>query len=76
MTAAFLQTAWLVPLYPLVAAVLSLFWSPGLIKRTGPRPCGYLNLLMVTVAFGHSVLALMPSMPQFALAGSGFPPPD
>ncbi|MCX5938559.1 MAG: proton-conducting transporter membrane subunit, partial [Cyanobium sp. LacPavin_0920_WC12_MAG_62_9] len=59
MTAAFLQTAWLVPLYPLVAAVLSLLWSPGLIKRTGPRPCGYLNLLMVTVAFGHSVLALL-----------------
>jgi len=59
MTAAFLQTAWLVPLYPLVAAALSLLWSPGLIKRTGPRPCGYLNLLMVSIAFGHSVLALL-----------------
>jgi len=59
MTAAFLQTAWLVPLYPLVAAVLSLLWSPGLIKRTGPRPCGYLNLMMVSVAFAHSVLALV-----------------
>ena len=59
MTAAFLQTAWLVPLYPLVAAVLSLLWSPGLIKRTGPRPCGYMNLMMVSVAFAHSVLALL-----------------
>lgn len=59
MTAAFLQTAWLVPLYPLLAAVLSLLWSPGLITRTGPRPCGYLNLLMVLVAFCHSVLALI-----------------
>ena len=59
MTAAFLQTAWLVPIYPLVAAVLSLLWSPGLITRTGPRPCGYINLLMVVVAFGHSVLALI-----------------
>ena len=59
MTVAFLQTAWLVPLYPLLAALLSLLWSPGLIKRTGPRPCGYLNLLMVLVAFGHSVLALL-----------------
>jgi len=52
------QTAWLVPLYPLLASLLSLLWSPGLISRTGPRPCGYLNLLMVSVAFVHSSLAL------------------
>jgi NAD(P)H-quinone oxidoreductase subunit 5 len=48
----------LIPLYPLLAAVGSLAWSPGLISRTGPRPCGYLNLLMVSAAFVHSVLAL------------------
>jgi len=59
MTAFLLQTAWLVPLYPFAAALLSLLWSPGLISRTGPRPCGYLNLSMVTVAFVHSTLALM-----------------
>jgi NAD(P)H-quinone oxidoreductase subunit 5 len=53
------QTAWLVPLYPLAASLLSLCWSPGLISRTGPRPCGYLNLLMVSVAFLHSALALV-----------------
>jgi NAD(P)H-quinone oxidoreductase subunit 5 len=53
------QTAWLVPLYPLVASLLSFLWSPGLISRTGPRPCGYLNLLLVSVAFLHSVLALV-----------------
>jgi NAD(P)H-quinone oxidoreductase subunit 5 len=53
------QTAWLVPLYPLLASLLSLCWSPGLISRTGPRPCGYVNLLMVSVAFLHSALALM-----------------
>jgi NAD(P)H-quinone oxidoreductase subunit 5 len=58
MTVAVLQTAWLIPLYPLLAAVGSLAWSPGLISRTGPRPCGYLNLLMVSAAFVHSVLAL------------------
>jgi len=58
MTVAFLQAAWLIPLYPLLAAVASLAWSPGLISRTGPRPCGYLNLLMVSVAFVHSVVAL------------------
>ncbi|QNI70107.1 NAD(P)H-quinone oxidoreductase subunit F [Cyanobium sp. NS01] len=59
MTVAFLETAWLVPLYPLAAAFLSLAWSPGVIWRTGPRPCGYLNLLMVSVAFCHAVLALL-----------------
>ena len=41
MTLLFAQTAWLVPLYPLVASLLSLLWSPGLISRTGPRPCGW-----------------------------------
>ena len=58
MTVFLLQTAWLVPFYPLLAALLSLAWSPGLISRTGPRPCGYLNLAMVAVAFSHSLLAL------------------
>jgi len=58
MTVAFLQAAWLIPLYPLLAAAASLAWSPGLISRTGPRPCGYLNLVMVAVAFGHSLVAL------------------
>jgi NAD(P)H-quinone oxidoreductase subunit 5 len=58
MTVALLQTVWLVPFYPLLAALLSLAWSPGLISRTGPRPCGYLNLAMVAVAFSHSLLAL------------------
>jgi NAD(P)H-quinone oxidoreductase subunit 5 len=58
MTVAFLQAAWLIPLYPLLAAVASLAWSPGVMSRTGPRPCGYLNLLMVAVAFSHSLIAL------------------
>ena len=59
MTILFAQTAWLVPLYPLVASLFSFLWSPGLISRTGPRPCGYLNLLLVTLAFAHSVAALL-----------------
>jgi len=54
-----LGTVWLVPLYPLVGALFSLLWSPGLISRTGPRPSGYVNLLMVSIAFGHSLLALI-----------------
>ena len=69
MTLLLAQTAWLVPLYPLVASLLSLLWSPGLIARTGPRPCGYLNLLMVSVAFGHSTLALV-ALHSYSSAGS------
>ena len=65
------QTAWLIPLYPLVAALLSLAWSPGLISRTGPRPSGYLNLLMALLAFGHSLLAMLAFHSQ---AGSGMEP--
>jgi NAD(P)H-quinone oxidoreductase subunit 5 len=59
MTLFFAQSAWLVPLYPLVASLLSLLWSPGVISRTGPRPCGYVNLLMGTVAFLHSAAAMV-----------------
>ena len=68
MTLLFAQTAWLVPLYPLLASLLSFLWSPGLISRTGPRPCGYLNLLLVSVAFVHSVLALL-ALALMALGG-------
>ncbi|MCH9714511.1 MAG: NAD(P)H-quinone oxidoreductase subunit F [Cyanobacteria bacterium] len=59
MTVFALQAAWLIPLYPLLAAMASLAWSPGLISRTGPRPCGYLNLVMVAVAFSHTLVALI-----------------
>jgi len=53
------QTAWLIPLYPLLASLLSLLWSPGVISRTGPRPCGYVNLLLGSLAFVHSGAALL-----------------
>jgi NAD(P)H-quinone oxidoreductase subunit 5 len=53
------QTAWLIPLYPLLASLLSLLWSPGVISRTGPRPCGYVNLLLGSLAFVHSAAALL-----------------
>lgn len=53
-----LNTGWLIPLYPLMGALMSLPWSPGIIRHTGPRPAGYLNLLTTFVAFVHSLLAL------------------
>lgn len=52
------QTSWLIPCYPMVGAVLSIFWSPAFIRRTGPRPAGYLNLITTLFALVHSSLAL------------------
>ncbi len=53
----FAQTSWLIPCYPMIGALLSIFWSPALIRRTGPRPVGYLNLLTTVFALAHSALA-------------------
>ena len=52
------QTVWLVPLYALVGAVLAIPWSPGIIRKTGPRPSGYFNILMTFIALVHSLFAL------------------
>ena len=54
----FSQSIWLVPCYALVGATLALTWSPGIIKKTGSRPAGYINLIMTCMAFIHSILAL------------------
>lgn len=50
------ETAWLVPLYPVIGIMLSLPWSPGIIRRTGPRPAGYINLLTTTLGLLHGIL--------------------
>jgi NAD(P)H-quinone oxidoreductase subunit 5 len=52
------QTIWLVPCYALMGALLVIPWSPGIIHETGPRPAGYINLLMTLVAFLHSLIVL------------------
>ncbi len=52
------QTIWLVPLYALLGAVLAVPWSPGMIRLTGPRPAGYINIIATFIALIHSVLAL------------------
>ncbi|NEQ41099.1 MAG: NAD(P)H-quinone oxidoreductase subunit F [Okeania sp. SIO3I5] len=51
-----IQTFWCIPLYGLVGAILALPWSIGIIKRTGPRPAAYLNLLMTLLGLIHGVL--------------------
>jgi NAD(P)H-quinone oxidoreductase subunit 5 len=54
----FLETAWLIPCYPLIGSILAIPWSPSIIRRTGPRPAGYINALMTLVAFLHGLIAL------------------
>lgn len=49
-------TSWWVPFYGLIGAILTLPWATGIIRRTGPRPGAYLNLLMTFVAFIHSLI--------------------
>lgn len=50
------STSWLLPFYSLVGALLTLPWAIGLIRRTGPRPAAYFNLLTTVVGFVHSLL--------------------
>ncbi|TVR10620.1 MAG: NAD(P)H-quinone oxidoreductase subunit F, partial [Phormidium sp. GEM2.Bin31] len=63
------QTVWLIPCYALIGAGLALPWSPGFIRRTGPRPAGYINALMTFMAFLHSLIALSDTwnQPPYAL---------
>ncbi|WP_254566857.1 NAD(P)H-quinone oxidoreductase subunit F [Oscillatoria sp. HE19RPO] len=53
-----LTTVWFVPGYALLGALLAGAWSPGTIRKTGPRPSGYINLVLTFLAFIHSLLAL------------------
>ncbi|MEH2064891.1 MAG: NAD(P)H-quinone oxidoreductase subunit F [Nostoc sp.] len=53
-----LETVWLVPCYALIGGLLAVPWSPGIIRKTGPRPAGYVNLVMTFMAFVHSAIAL------------------
>lgn len=58
------QTIWLVPCYALIGAILTIPWSPGIIRRTGPRPAGYVNLFMTFLAFIHGLGALFTTWNQ------------
>ncbi|MEA5533222.1 NAD(P)H-quinone oxidoreductase subunit F [Crocosphaera sp. XPORK-15E] len=58
MLASLSQTVWLVPLYALMGALLILPWSPGIIRQTGPRPSGYISIIMTLVALFHSLFTL------------------
>ncbi|BAZ45801.1 NADH dehydrogenase subunit 5 [Chondrocystis sp. NIES-4102] len=54
MTDFLLEKSWIIPFYSLVGAILTLPWSLGIIRKSGPRPAAYLNILMTLLAFIHS----------------------
>jgi NAD(P)H-quinone oxidoreductase subunit 5 len=53
-----LDTAWLIPCYPLIGAVLASPWSLGWTGQLGTRPAGYVNILMAGIALIHAIFAL------------------
>lgn len=59
-----LESVWLIPIYALVGSALSIFWAPGFIRLTGPRPAGYVNLLFTLFGFTHSLFALFQAWGQ------------
>lgn len=52
-----LQTSWLIPGYGFLGAALTLPWSAGWIRRSGPRPAAYINLFLTLLAFVHGTIA-------------------
>ena len=53
-----LQLIWLIPVYGFSGMLLSLPWATGWIKRNGPRPAAYLNLLVTLLAVLHGSLVI------------------
>lgn len=54
MTDFLLGNFWIIPIYSLIGALITLPWSLGIVRRTGPRPAAYINILMTIVGFIHS----------------------
>jgi NAD(P)H-quinone oxidoreductase subunit 5 len=48
-----LNTGWWIPGYGLLGAILTIPWMTRLVRRTGPRPAAYLNILMTIIALIH-----------------------
>ncbi len=59
-----IDTAWWIPGYGLLGAILTLPWSTGIVRQTGPRPAAYFNILMTVVAFFHGALVFQASLGQ------------
>ncbi|OLP16831.1 NAD(P)H-quinone oxidoreductase subunit F [Leptolyngbya sp. 'hensonii'] len=61
-----LQSSWWIPFYGLLGAILTLPWSAGTIRRTGPRPAAYFNLFMTVVALIHGLILFRATLDQEA----------
>ena len=48
-----IETSWWIPCYGLLGAILTLPWSAGVVRKTGPRPAAYLNLMTTVLALVH-----------------------
>jgi NAD(P)H-quinone oxidoreductase subunit 5 len=53
-----IQLVWLIPIYGFSGMLLSLPWASGWIKRNGPRPAAYLNLLVTLLAVLHGSVVI------------------
>jgi NAD(P)H-quinone oxidoreductase subunit 5 len=51
-----LDTGWWIPGYGFLGAILTIPWMTRLVRRTGPRPAAYLNILMTVISFIHGSL--------------------
>jgi NAD(P)H-quinone oxidoreductase subunit 5 len=59
-----LQTSCWIPFYGLIGAILTLPWSTGIVRRSGPRPAAYFNILMTCLAMIHGGLAFQSTIGQ------------
>jgi NAD(P)H-quinone oxidoreductase subunit 5 len=50
------QTSCWIPLYGLLGAILTLPWSTGFVRNSGPRPAAYFNIFMTILAMIHGGL--------------------
>ncbi len=64
MTQFLLQACWWIPFYGLIGAILTLPWSTGTVRKTGPRPAAYFNLLMTVLAFIHGSVVFVATWDQ------------
>ncbi len=53
-----LESSWWIPSYGLAGAALAIPWATGWVRRSGPRPAAYINILLTLVALAHGALVL------------------
>jgi NAD(P)H-quinone oxidoreductase subunit 5 len=56
------QTSCWIPLYGLLGAILTLPWSTGFVRNSGPRPAAYFNILMTVLAMIHGGLVFQATL--------------